>query len=537
MPGELAGAQVVGNLLALPMWFEQERRRKWEEQQVFGPPALDPATGQPQPFDPNFLGIKNPIGRGLLQGIGTVGQILQAVTGAGNPAPRPPTLTEMTSAREMQRKMEAQRRYQDALARGDKAEATKWLAIFAPATAMKEAFPAAVGSGPQTMNAWIMELEQLEAGPQTPETAARMGVLKDAINRSQALGVARQQAGIAAMTAAMGPRAAARADVATREKLGAVARTGELLEAEGLGQPPPPSAPEAPIGPGGAAAPGGTAAPSAFQPVAYNSIDELVTNEARLRGMIYTGGRWNLESGHIDFGAPGRPTKEGALAASLGIRNPQAMSVDEAGRFLIALRRYDEAVFAAHEETKRLGATVPAETQAYLRDLTTLRTLAARTVSDFTPEERARYVGILRRPWLKIQQFFRADSRFAEWVALSGALEQAKFVWGGKQLTPYEGRVVEQVVPTGREVGGVVEYDAKVKLFASWVQERMRVTASLATIKIGDLPGWVESQLAEQDLRFLQALGVDPKAPAPPKRPPGVPMNAIFTPGVGWVEP
>ncbi len=97
MPSDpLQSAALLGNILALPQTFEQ-RRREAEQSQVMLQ-ALGQATGQSytpeqlntlQPLPPT-LGTRTPYVGGLLRGVGTVGQVLQAVTGSLPAAPRPP---------------------------------------------------------------------------------------------------------------------------------------------------------------------------------------------------------------------------------------------------------------------------------------------------------------------------------------------------------------------------------------------------------------------------------------------------------------
>lgn len=76
-----------------------------------------------------------------------------------------------------------------------------------------------------------------------------------------------------------------------------------------------------------------------------------------------------------------------------------------------------------------------------------------RLLTEFTPVERKRFVGIFRNRIATGQQLFSpgGDRRFALFASILGFARQAVFASGGKNLTKIEKEVVELAIPTGRE--------------------------------------------------------------------------------------
>ena len=88
--------------------------------------------------------------------------------------------------------------------------------------------------------------------------------------------------------------------------------------------------------------------------------------------------------------------------------------------------------------------------------------VAQAIMSEFTPEDRAKYVGYLNFPARSIAQVANKDPKFARFQALANEAKAWAFAEGGKQLTPFESSVVFGYVPTGRE-WSVADFEAKVK--------------------------------------------------------------------------
>ena len=83
-------------------------------------------------------------------------------------------------------------------------------------------------------------------------------------------------------------------------------------------------------------------------------------------------------------------------------------------------------------------------------------------LSEFSPEERAKFVGFFKFPLNKLLQIERGDPRFAQFLVLINQAKGAAFGEGGKQLTPFEASVVFGYVPSGTELSAV-DFEAKLQ--------------------------------------------------------------------------
>ena len=141
----------------------------------------------------------------------------------------------------------------------------------------------------------------------------------------------------------------------------------------------------------------------------------------------------------------------------------------------------------AEEELARQGARpLPQEIQTSLGLLRTTKSALGELKGEFSPEERAKFVGVLINPAMKGAQIVRADPRFAKFQALMGRIKKSAFDDGGKQLTPFEFSVVSQYIPQGNEFS-VADFEAKMEVAETYTDMLINNKVQLATLTKGQL--------------------------------------------------
>jgi len=109
------------------------------------------------------------------------------------------------------------------------------------------------------------------------------------------------------------------------------------------------------------------------------------------------------------------------------------------------------------------NAPVPEMIQEKINVLLDYQRVITSIKDDFTPAERANYVGFLQLPLNRITQIKNKDPRFADFSARLGKMETYAFTTGGKQLTTQEKELTDRYIPTGRELS-VADFEAKLAL-------------------------------------------------------------------------
>lgn len=175
---------------------------------------------------------------------------------------------------------------------------------------------------------------------------------------------------------------------------------------------------------------------------------------------------------------------------------------------------------------KKLGEVAQKDLRSYDSIIGTISEIK-RT---FTPDELEGFTGLLQRYGKDAQQFIGSlvpgvsDKRFALYKTLTARLQSSAFEVGGKQLTPFEYSVIEKITPTGTEMGGWTEYEAKMEGLEKFT--RARKAATLHYAQRGLDPASVSN--AEWDATMgaaLQAQGINPRAAAPGPAAPGAGMR------------
>jgi len=444
----LLGLRVLGGLLAQPSLQATAENQQSEQNKLLaiaqGKDPVDVPDVSPAWYSPNQGGITG----GILSGVGGLGQLMATLGGMPIRAPRP-DLGEQVAALQLGQKAKenaATTSTLDELFKGD--TEGRAYATIDPKAALKKKF--GMGDGSPSVNRWI----ELVNNPDTPEsvrTVAQRNLDTWASTQARAAG-GRAYATLPAQLSA-GAANDAR-DAATRERergtreqqgrdfiapyldgsVGRFERQGgrpTLLD----GTP-------------------GQLRPAGFEPVA----DERPAPS----GLVPTSGSYSSGTGTVSFGLPEKVTADTEiLARSLGL-DLRNLSQQDAQLLLTKQRDLDANRRQREEEVKRQNATLNDNDRQVVAGMFVVHDLLRKTQTDFTPEERTRYVGLLNQPLAQVKQLMRNDPRFAEWGALLGQIQAAKFDFAGKNLTKTENDIINSFIPTGSEYGGQGEFDKKV---------------------------------------------------------------------------
>jgi hypothetical protein len=125
------------------------------------------------------------------------------------------------------------------------------------------------------------------------------------------------------------------------------------------------------------------------------------------------------------------------------------------------------------ELAKNSGRPLPDSAQTAVTAMQDGILIASKLKDDFSPQERAQYVGYFRLPAQRLAQFIKGDPRFAEFNALLKRSEGTAFGEGGKQLTGIEKDVVFGYIPTGKELS-VADFEAKINQAIDMGENRIR---------------------------------------------------------------
>jgi hypothetical protein len=207
------------------------------------------------------------------------------------------------------------------------------------------------------------------------------------------------------------------------------------------------------------------------------------------------GGGAGTAAGGVPGGRPGGyrlPTAESPLGQALGEEAPAATAPPPAegaappapGQAPLLtseeLRRRKAEAERQAKEREQAATPLESEDRKVIAGMLRLRTLMKRTLDEFTPEERAKYVGALRNPAMRAKQYFQSDPRFQNWQALVGQMQTQRFELAGAALTKNESAVLEQFLPTGTEAGGAEEFETKAREFYKSGLETVRGRLSAA---------------------------------------------------------
>lgn len=470
--------QFLANLLALPQSIPQQAQatdaiRSALGQQGFTPEQVNAVA--PEPGLRDFPGNNVPALGTFLRGLGTVGQVLQGVTGAPS-APRLP-LGQFVALQQLQNQNTKQKALGD-LAGSYTNPRARALATAGFATAAEAAEGGKVGPSGE-----LQQLIQHHLDLGEDMTTARANALLDIDKRREAR--ARASAGASAGARLGGEAQGFQADQPYFPGTGA----GGPRPQPQAGTPGPAPSPQ-PIG-----APGAPS-PSAFQPAVYRvaedgRIQQVASVGEQPSGAVSgierppRGGRLQLPGGStLEFAEPEVANEFQAMMRTQKV-DPLTGTPADAQRLLDNWQAYKQHELVIRERVAREEKPLTNEDRTAIVAMRLFQDQVHTAITEFTPEERHRFAGYFKQGGREFAQIYLRDPRFAQWDALVGQIEAAKFGEGGKQLTPTEAAVVEKYVPTGREWGGDIAFDAKAADFLHradfLIRERLRLATESGT--------------------------------------------------------
>jgi hypothetical protein len=122
--------------------------------------------------------------------------------------------------------------------------------------------------------------------------------------------------------------------------------------------------------------------------------------------------------------------------------------------------------------------------------------------NEFTPEERAKYVGMggLKMNYQKALQLVqqgKADPKFARFSALVNESKAEGFKLGGKSFTATEQGIIFGYIPTGEEWSSE-QYEQKLKLAEERIGTGINRQVDMMTTPPGDIKGYVQEQRSKR---------------------------------------
>lgn len=489
----LLGLRILGGVLAQPSLQAAAEDQQSEQNKLLaiaqGKDPFDVPDVSPAWYSPNQGGITG----GIMSGVGGLGKLMATLGGMPIRAPRP-DLGEQVAALQLGQKAKENATTNstlDELFKGD-AEGRAYARID-PKAALKTKF--GTGDGSPTLNRWIELANDETADPAVRAKAQRNIAEWERVNGSiagrRAAATAPVQIGVQAANDARDAGIRER-ERGTKEQQGrdfiAPYLDGSVGRFERQGGRP--------------TLLDGT--PGQLRPAGF---DPIADERPAPSGLVPTGGSFSAGTGTVNFGRPEKITQRTELIANaigVDLRNPQE---GDAARVLQAEQDYESNKQRRDLEIKQNYATLDEGTRKVVTGMMITQDLLRRTQTEFTPEERAQYVGLLRMPLAQVSQMARNDPKFAAFSAILGQIEVAKFELAGAALTNLESGVMERFIPTGYERGGAPEFDTKVNEYLNRAGETVKLRL-LTSGPIKDIRSEVERREADAN------AGNDPVAAA-----------------------
>jgi hypothetical protein len=242
--------------------------------------------------------------------------------------------------------------------------------------------------------------------------------------------------------------------------------------------------------------------PVTGEPVIDFAILEEATRDARSReatgflnrlGQAYTNRNMGKETPEDTAVIKSLGQYLGAAGTLEGTRAASAVEGRAAARGLPSVRESEAGFAGAVAEGGERGKALEGTVQTAINVMSDAVSVAQRLKNEFTPEQRARYVGVLKFPANRIAQMVNEDPQFAKFQVLVNRAKAQAFGEGGKQLTEHESRVVFGYVPTGTEFSAA-DFEAKLSESLMRSQELIQRRVKLSTtprgrIQPGDFTG------------------------------------------------
>lgn len=463
----LLGLRVLGGLLAQPSMAAAQEDQMSQNAKLLaiaqGQDPMDTPDVSPAWYSPNQGGITGSI----MSGVGGLGQIMATLGGMPMKAPRP-DLGEQVSALQLGQKVKDQRAtdqtLNDLFQNDPEGRA---YATIDPKAALRKKFGIGDGASPG-VNRWI-ELVNDDTADPTVRAKAKRNLDEWARVQAQAAG-GRAYATLPAQLSAGAANDARDAGIRDVERGQKRERGGGFIAPFLDGSGPSFQRQNGPSVLGDM--------PGRLQQAAFDPIADQPSPPAR--GLVPTGGSMTSEGeATVNLGLPEKVTAETEiLAKSLGL-DLRSLSQGDA-QFLLAKQRELDANRQQREaDVKAKNATLSDGDRQVVSGMFVAHDLLRKTQTDFTPEERAKYVGMVNQPMARVKQLMANDPRFASWQALLGQIQAAKFDFAGKNLTKTESEIINSFIPTGGEWGGAGEFDQKVGQYLERIP--MAIQAKLTT--------------------------------------------------------
>jgi len=175
---------------------------------------------------------------------------------------------------------------------------------------------------------------------------------------------------------------------------------------------------------------------------------------------------------------------------------------------------------ATDADIARLRGTKPADQIAVINMLTDYRSDLDKLQEDFrSPEDRAKYIGWLRRPRVEWLSYYKSDPGFEKFVTDLAPFQYEKFDDEKTDLTHEEQRLLGGQLPTGREISPEA-FEEHLQAFNDRVNTMLaRRTAMLTMAPEQITPEWLNGfnrQMAEtRAARRTELMAPPPAAPPP----------------------
>jgi hypothetical protein len=203
-----------------------------------------------------------------------------------------------------------------------------------------------------------------------------------------------------------------------------------------------------------------------------------------------------------------RATAENRLFMNeLGIdpMHPQAGDTELLDRHNLDVGRREAEVKA---DVERLYGKIPDQEQ--LVKTYNYRSYITSLLTEFTPEQRAQYVGLTAPTMYAALQPWRNDPDYARFVALNAGLRSAIFAEGGRRPpTAPELAVLGPILPSGRETSSA-SYEAALRVATDKIDNLITGYGALANMRVADLTPVQQEKIIGQYLSGPSAIHYGP---------------------------
>jgi len=226
-----------------------------------------------------------------------------------------------------------------------------------------------------------------------------------------------------------------------------------------------------------------------------------------------------LGGGTVTFAgeAPGAPPKQTTstranletrtFANELGmdLQHPQPGDTELLDAHQLDLQRREAEVKA---DVDRLYGKVPEQEQ--LVKAYNYRSYVNSLLTEFTPDQRAQYVGLTAPTMYAALQPWRNDPDYARFVALNAGLRSAVFAEGGRRPpTAPELQILGPILPSGRETSPA-SYEAALRVATDKIDNLITGYGALANMRVADLTPEQQQKIIGQYLSGPSAVHYGP---------------------------